>query len=686
MRGSYRLSQKPKKGRIRKQFIGTHPTTSQGGRLGDDQPSIYFDGTGKYYRTAPFVDLDFRNDDFTIEFWFQPNSNNRNSGLIDTRAYGSSGGSPTNWGFVIWMTNTGQLLLTQQSTRISGPTLSNLTWYHIALTKSNTDWKLYVNGSQVGSTYTQTTAPTISDYLVIGNFGDTLPSGVSTTATNGWMEDIRISNYVRYTGNFTAPTSSRLANDENTVLMISGNWTGVGAVTNNIYDNNSIMRTPKSIWATYTPTWQTTTYKFNGSNITAPGTNNSRKIRCQYHSDFNFGTGAYTIEGWFYRTGDSNQDNSGNRIAELFSSYNVTGTKNGIAVAMAANSTTTGTGLYVSIFVNGTDVGPGYVAYTFNTNTWYHIAISRSGSTTRYFVNGTQIYSVTNSANLNFTNPLFLGSSAQSADGDSHAFVGYMEELRISNSARYTAGFTAPTAPFVNDSNTVLLARFNGNLIDDCGVRAAKTLGVSANFTSTAATALFGTYHSVGYQSSTSSKWPIYNASDDFKFGTADFTIEGWFYPTSSPAYQIWFDTRVIGGATGIVWWINNGTFTVQWGSTTLMTSTRPSANTWTHIAFVRQNGNIKLYFNGAQVGSTYTTSINMTTQISVPAIGNNTDTAPSGSFGFVGYIDEFRVSNSPRYIGSSFTVPTEPFINDVNTLMLFHMSGTTISAWDDNN
>ena len=50
-----------------------------------------------------------------------------------------------------------------------------------------------------------------------------------------------------------------------------------------------------------------------------------------------------------------------------------------------------------------------------------------------------------------------------------------MEEIRFSKTARYTANFTAPTAPFQNDANTVLLIHGDGTnnstvFTDDNGI------------------------------------------------------------------------------------------------------------------------------------------------------------------------------------------------------------------------
>jgi hypothetical protein len=76
-------------------------------------------------------------------------------------------------------------------------------------------------------------------------------------------------------------------------------------------------------------------------------------------------------------------------------------------------------------------------------NTWYHIALSRSGSSTRLFIDG--VAGTTYSTILPYAASyrLFIGKDS---DSDSYPFTGYMDDFRITKGvARYTTTFTPPT-------------------------------------------------------------------------------------------------------------------------------------------------------------------------------------------------------------------------------------------------
>lgn len=72
-------------------------------------------------------------------------------------------------------------------------------------------------------------------------------------------------------------------------------------------------------------------------------------------------------------------------------------------------------------------------AYTHQTNTWYHIAISRSGGTLTFYVNGAAIYTANNFGNPTSSSfPFSIGGTAGTASGAAEA----VQEFRVSNVAR----------------------------------------------------------------------------------------------------------------------------------------------------------------------------------------------------------------------------------------------------------
>jgi hypothetical protein len=89
----------------------------------------------------------------------------------------------------------------------------------------------------------------------------------------------------------------------------------------------------------------------------------------------------------------------------------------------------------------------GSAAGTIAVDTWYHVAVTRQGTSLRTFIDGVLVNTSTNSNDMTFGR-LRVGTSAVLT---SEWFQGWMDELRITKGvARYTANFTAPTAPFPN--------------------------------------------------------------------------------------------------------------------------------------------------------------------------------------------------------------------------------------------
>jgi len=119
---------------------------------------------------------------------------------------------------------------------------------------------------------------------------------------------------------------------------------------------------------------------------------------------------------------------------------------------------TTGSG---SIFRN--------TAIPFSANVTYHTAISYDGTTARLFIDGVQTDSSAQTGSIvqDISEAVVVGI-VNSATPISSA-VNYLsggtgtriDSIRVSNTARYTTGFTTPTAKFTNDGSTLILCNFD---------------------------------------------------------------------------------------------------------------------------------------------------------------------------------------------------------------------------------
>ena len=88
---------------------------------------------------------------------------------------------------------------------------------------------------------------------------------------------------------------------------------------------------------------------------------------------------------------------------------------------------------------------------------WYHLAFVKNGNRLFIAIDGTIINDVTgNMSANNVAATLKIGEDSAFAE-----FNGNMDNIRISNVARYTANFTPSTTPFTSDSNTLLLVGGN---------------------------------------------------------------------------------------------------------------------------------------------------------------------------------------------------------------------------------
>jgi len=185
-------------------------------------------------------------------------------------------------------------------------------------------------------------------------------------------------------------------------------------------------------------------YKFGGASAYFDGTGDYLTIPSNTALDF--GTGSFTIEFWAY----FNALSSNRMLAERW----ITGNANSWQIYWRS------TGTSIAFVVGSSTVvlqDPSGSRIT--TNQWYHVAVARSGSTNRMFIDGTQVASATNSASLSNSLPFAIGTQISTGTNN---FNGYIDEFRITKGfARYTASFTPPDLAFP-DSATQTATKYIG--------------------------------------------------------------------------------------------------------------------------------------------------------------------------------------------------------------------------------
>jgi hypothetical protein len=315
-------------------------------------------------------------------------------------------------------------------------------------------------------------------------------------------------------------------------------------------------------------------------------------------------TGDFTIEAWVYTTVLNGQNGIfGKREVGQFIGviFRVLNTTNKLVMQIANTSGTS--------WAIDSNLDFGLPALT--TNTWYHVALVRSGSSFRIYQNGVGGTVYTYAGTISHTTaPGYIGKS-DGASGNQF-WNGYISNFRVTKGvAVYTGNFTVPAAPL-----TITQSSSGANIA-----------------------AITGSQTSLLVQA------------------TNGWTAECWVYPSGDySVYRTIFAKRVSASATtefegylrlttGVIGFYNG---TTSYESTTTLT-----ANTWSHCAWVYTGTNIVIYVNGTQV---YTSAVTITTNTEPLVIGG----ARGYSEYFLGYLSNFRFTRGMVYTGA-FTPHTRP-------------------------
>jgi hypothetical protein len=296
--------------------------------------------------------------------------------------------------------------------QITSPTLTLNSWQHIAVVRNGATITVYKDGVSTGTgnigSNTLNTGGT--DPFYVGNYPD-----AGSGYINGYLSDVRVvKGTAVYTSNFTPPTAPLTA-ITNTKLLL------------NMKDGQAIDSAAQSNLTLYgNANTSTDQAKFGTTSLHLDGTGDYAEVASNIGA---WGTGNFTVEGWYYLTAQAQYDN-------LFD-FRTSGNTSHLDIYFDDDP------LRIHVFFGGTDRINANAATP--TNEWVHIAVVRNGSTTTLYQNGTSLG--TSTTVTTFTEGALRIGNRYFGD---YYMQGYVDEFRVSKMARYTSNFTAPTKAFAD--------------------------------------------------------------------------------------------------------------------------------------------------------------------------------------------------------------------------------------------
>ena len=590
--------------------------------------SVSFNSTSQYLTVPNNTAFDFGTGDFTVECWvYLTKYNTGNYEPIFSNAY------------LIYISDTGQTLYYNGSTNVVSGTAGDVplnTWCHIATVRSGTTVKIYVNGVQKATG------------TVSASIGSGSPNQIgywSSVYFPGYISNLRVvKGTALYTAAFSPPTSTLTAIANTSLLTCLGGTIADGSTNAfTITNNGSALVSGEHPFGNYS-------MSFNGS---------SQYLTVPSNALFATGTGDFTVEAWIYHNG---------------AAPGVGVTNDRLIFGGFTNAPAQ------VFFLQNSNLAPclwdGTTQFTSTTalsgNTWYHIAWVRASNVLSIYVNGvsTTLNSTSLTTNFTATRTSYIGKNDTAND---KYFNGYISNLRFVNgTAVYTANFTPSTSPLTAITNTSLLTAQYAELFD----ASTNHFTITNNGSTPAITA--NPFDNYAYAFNGSSQYLTVASNTALGFGTGDFTVEFWVYPTANTR-QDWFDLS--DGVSRLLIYHNSNAIRYYNGSGSNVADriigTAMTPNSWQHIAVSRVSGNSRLFINGNQSGSTYADSRNHAT---LPlTIGK--DSAPGGTTYSTGYMSNIRVVKGTGLYSANSTISTAPLTAVANTSLLIAQYATLFDA-----
>ena len=623
--------------------------------------SMYFDGSGDYVSLGkPY---NFGSNNFTVEGWFYLTSISGTQGL-----WGSSNGGGIQPKFQPYISS-GNISLDFNGSSVVSATAATYVqqgaWNHIVFCRGGTgsnQTAMFINGvrAAVGTVGSQTG---ITTNFTIG-YNESGVIGASYISNFRIVDGTDVYGYTNST--ITVPTAPLTA-IANTVLLTLQNRQ---PFNNHAFQDGSrsktlITRYGNASQGTFTPfsaeagKWSN---YFNGSS----------GVRFADNAVFQFGTSAFTIEGWFNVASAPSNDasiiskwvaaNDGN------SSWMVDFQSSNLSAAISIGGSVTR--------ITGTSGIP--------LGVWNHFALVRSGSpgTLSLFLNGNRIATATPTGSLvDDTNPVGLGVRGGT---DSYYLTGFLTNIRVINgTALYDPTLTThviPTGPLTAVTNTKLLTCQNNQFIDN------STANSGVGFTATALSTPFVQAYSPfapnsAYTTANTGGSLYLDGSGDYlltpsthpynnplnAFRTNPFCIEAWHYGTtaSGGGHIISSRSGSINDASTITAYVTGGQYSF-YGNGNHVAANYVTGQ-WNHVVYTRDaSSTLRMFINGklANYEASFTPDITAR-QFGIGSLTNGGEIIPACWISDIrlvsGYIPTAYQTSSTTNGTQIFTPPTAP-------------------------
>jgi len=393
----------------------TYNPTTHGG-------SAYFDGTGDYLTGPSSATIGIGTGDFTIECWFYATDGTSiNRGIWETRTDGYPNHSDglsltriTETTFRVY--GTSQLIVS------SATTITN-NWNHLAVVRNSGTLEFFVNGVSQGTNSSGTNMNS-SLPIAIGSGRYTTSNSTPTHAVKGYIQDFRVLTSALYTSNFTPPTAPLTAITNTAFLSNMSNGQIVDGTKNahiSLEGNTKVTHSEK---------------KFGTGSLLIEGNGDGALVQFDQPEHIKFGESDFTME-----------------LHVRFITVGPTRLLSNWSTSSSGQTDEWSLGMLNSITIQFQySGGPTYFSWGPSANTWYHIAVTKESTNFRIFVDGVQIGTTVTLGNVGSTDPDDTGTSLNkimniggSTAGSSESTNMYIDNVRISDFARYTSGFTPPT-------------------------------------------------------------------------------------------------------------------------------------------------------------------------------------------------------------------------------------------------